>query len=143
MQWLGHALITQHTVSTAAQNDRGDNKFRAAVKTPPAVPGMKQFASQTETVCNHWSPWLPCELTLEDWRPALAAPVIRPGHHGPTVPALSDVGFEPLPPYDRGALQSEDLAANMPQLGLCSLERGGFDLHDTEGTIRHAPLLTF
>ena len=115
--------------------------FIAAVKTTPAVPGTKQFADQTETACNHWSPLPPCELTQEDWRPVLAAPVIRPGHRGPTMPAPGDVGFEPLPPYDRGALQSEDLAANMPPLGLCSLEHGGCDLHDTEGMIRQAPTI--
>lgn len=115
--------------------------FIAAVKTTPAVPGMKQFADQTETACNHWSPSPPCELTQEDWRPVLAAPVIHPGHRGPTVPALGDVGFEPLPPYDRGAPQSEDLAANMPRLGLCSLEHGGCDLHDIKGTIRQAPTI--
>jgi len=112
--------------------------FIAAVKTTPEVPGMKQSAGQTETACNQWSPSPPCELTQEDWRPVLAAPVIHPGHRGPTMPALGDVGFEPLPPYDQGALQSEDLAANMPRLGLCSLEHGGCDLRDIKGTIRQA-----
>jgi len=112
--------------------------FIAAMKTTPVVLGMKQFADQTETACNHCSPSPPYELTQEDWRPVLAAPVIHPGHHGPTMPALGDVGFELLPPYDRGALQSEDLAANMPPLGLCSLERGGCDLHDIKGMIRQS-----
>jgi len=131
----GHALNIKHNVSTATQNDGGKNMFIAAVKTPPAVPGMKQFADRTETACNHWSPSPLCELIQEDWQPVLAAPVIRPGHRGPTVPAPGDVGFEPLPPYDQGAPQSEDLAANMPRLGLCSLEHGGCDLQDIKGTI--------
>jgi len=131
-------LNTKHNESTATQNDGGKNIFIAAVKTTPAVLGTKQFADQTETACNHWSPSPPSELTQEDWQPVLAAPVIHPGHHGPTMPVLGDVGFEPLPPYDQGVLQSEDLAANMPQPGLCSLEHGGCDLRDIEGTIRQA-----
>jgi len=65
--------------------------FIATVKTTPAVLGMKQFADQTETACNHWSPSSPYELTQEDWWPVLAAPASHPGHHGPTMPALGDV----------------------------------------------------
>jgi hypothetical protein len=140
LQWLRHVLIIQHNVSTATQNG-GKNMLIAAVKTTPAVPGMKQFAGQTATACNHWSPSPPCELTQEDWQPVLAAPVIHPGHHGPTMPALSDVVFEPLPPYDLGVLQSEDLAVNMPRLGLCSQEHGGCDLHDIKGMTRQAPII--
>jgi hypothetical protein len=110
-----------------------------AVKTIPAVPGTKQFAGQTETAYNHWSPSPPCELTQEDSQLVLAAPVIHPGHHGPTMPGLSDVVFEPLPPYDRRAPQSEDLAVNMLLLGLCSQEHGGCDLHGIKGTITMIP----
>jgi len=101
-----------------------------AGKDVPAVPGKKQFAGQTARACSHGSPLPLYELTPGDWQPALVAPVIHQGHHGPTMPGLSDVEFEPLLPCDQGALQSEGPAVNKPLLGWCSQEHGGCDLHN-------------
>lgn len=103
------------------------------LKEVPAGPGKKQFVGQIVTACSHWSPLPLYELTPEDWQLALAAPVIHLDHHGPTMPVLSDVGFEPPPPSDQGALQSEDPAVSTLLLGWCSLEHDGCDLQEIKG----------
>jgi hypothetical protein len=103
------------------------------LKEVPAGPGKKQFVGQIVTACSHWSPLPLCELTPEDWQLALAAPVTHLDRHVPTMLVLSDVGFEPPPPSDQGALQSEGPAVSTLLLGWCSPEHDGCDLHETKG----------
>jgi hypothetical protein len=79
----------------------------------PAGPGKKQSVGQTVIACSQWSPLPLGELTQEDWQLALAALAIHLGHHGPTMPVLSDVEFEPPPLSDQGVPQSEDPAVGM------------------------------